>query len=91
MTQTNKDKNRQKQMNSLARGMVAPTPDKETCWVFKRVLNSELDQHLVFKVVYVTSLEFTKRGGWRRYFGQHSVDEYVDELELVGWNNPWQK
>ena len=82
-------------MNQIARlseGAVVPDGKQETCWVFKRVLNSDLDRHLIYKVVYVKNLDFVFRGGWKRYEGQESIDQYVAELdEKNGWGNPWAK
>jgi len=92
MPQSNISKNKSKQMARLGEGAVVPTNDQETCWVFKRVLNSELDRHLIYKVVYVKDLDFVSRGGWKRYFGQESVDKYIVELDQKnGWGNPWAK
>lgn len=84
-----------KKMNQIARlseGAVVPNGKEETCWVFKRVLNSTLERHLIYKVIYLKTLDYSKRGGWRLYTGPESIDNYVAELDHNnGWGNPWSK
>lgn len=84
-----------KKMNQMARlseGAVVPNGIEETCWVFKRVLNSTLERHLIYKVIYRKTLDYSRRGGWRLYTGPESIDRYVAELDQNnGWGNPWSK
>ena len=60
------------------------------CWVFKRLIKSDYDQHITYKMINKTSYDQTKRGGWHLYTGEDSVDQYIIRM-LPKWDTPWCK
>ena len=59
-------------------------------WVFKRQVKSEYQKHLIFKVIELDKFEYIKRAGWNKYYGPHSVNDYMTRMEGK-WDNPWVK
>tara|TARA_R100000734_G_C3312614_1_gene103677 strand:+ start:1292 stop:1498 length:207 start_codon:yes stop_codon:yes gene_type:complete len=59
-------------------------------WVFKRVVNSELDKHLIFKVVYAYNKDQLRRGGWHHYTSPDDIEAYYIKYKDK-WDNPWVK
>lgn len=65
-------------------------------WIFKRVVNSEYKEHLVFQLVckedwnndnYRAKI---RRQHWNYYEGPESLESYLKRME-GNWDNPWIK